>query len=43
MAKLMAVIRREYFERVRSKWFLFATVFGPVLIGLLMFLTTFLV
>ena len=38
MAKLMAVIRREYFERVRSKWFLFATVFGPVLIGLLMFL-----
>ena len=38
MDKLMAVIRREYVERVRSKWFLLATVFGPVLIGLLMFL-----
>lgn len=38
MGKLMAVIRREYLERVRSKWFLFATVFGPILIGLLMFL-----
>ncbi len=38
MGKLMAVIRREYLERVRSRWFLFATVFGPVLIGLLMFL-----
>ncbi len=38
MDKLMAVIRREYMERVRSKWFLFATVFGPVLFGALMFL-----
>ncbi len=38
MGKLMAVIRREYFERVRSRWFLIATVFGPVLIGALMFL-----
>lgn len=38
MGKLMAVIRREYLERVRSRWFLIATIFGPVLIGLLMFL-----
>ncbi len=38
MGKLMAVIRREYLERVRSKWFLIATVFGPVLFGALMFL-----
>ncbi len=29
MGKLMAVIRREYLERVRSKGFLIATVFGP--------------
>ncbi len=38
MNKLMAVIRREYFERVRSRWFLLATVFGPVLFGALLFL-----
>jgi len=38
MGKLMAVIRREYVERVRSKWFLIATIFGPVLFGALMFL-----
>jgi ABC-2 type transport system permease protein len=36
--KLMAVIRREYLERVRSKWFVIATLFGPVLFGALMFL-----
>jgi ABC-2 type transport system permease protein len=35
MAKLWAVISREYMERVRSKWFLFATIFGPVLFGAL--------
>lgn len=37
-SKLMAVIRREYLERVRSKWFVIATLFGPVLFGALMFL-----
>ncbi|MBY0490459.1 MAG: ABC transporter permease [Gemmatimonadaceae bacterium] len=37
-SKLMAVIRREYMERVRSKWFVIATLFGPVLFGSLMFL-----
>ena len=30
MAKLWAVIRREYIERVRSKWFLIGTFLGPV-------------
>jgi len=38
MAKLWAVIKREYLERVRTKWFLYATVFGPVLFAGLMFL-----
>lgn len=38
MDKLLAVIRREYLERVRSRWFLIATLFGPVFFGLLMFL-----
>ena len=37
MDKLLAVIRREYLERVRERWFVLATVFGPVLFGLLMF------
>ena len=30
MAKLWAVIRREYIERIRSKWFLIGTFLGPV-------------
>ncbi|MGV3709203.1 MAG: ABC transporter permease [Gemmatimonas sp.] len=38
MDKLFAVIRREYLERVRSRWFLIATLFGPVFFGMLMFL-----
>jgi ABC-2 type transport system permease protein len=38
MGKLFAVIRREYLERVRSRWFVIATLFGPVLFGALMFL-----
>jgi ABC-2 type transport system permease protein len=29
MAKLWAIIKREYLERVRSKWFLIATFLGP--------------
>ena len=29
-SRLMAVIKREYVERVRTKWFIFTTVFGPV-------------
>ena len=38
MGKLFAVIRREYLERVRSRWFLIATLFGPVFFGALMIL-----
>ena len=30
MAKLWAVFKREYLERVRSKWFLIGTLLGPV-------------
>jgi ABC-2 type transport system permease protein len=30
MAKLWVILRREYRERVRTKWFIFATVFGPL-------------
>ena len=29
-SKLVAVIKREYLERVRTKWFIISTVFGPV-------------
>ena len=28
--KLMAVIKREYVERVRTKWFIITTLFGPI-------------
>jgi ABC-2 type transport system permease protein len=38
MAKLWAVFKREYLERVRTRWFVFATVFGPVIFGLMLFL-----
>ena len=38
MDKLLAVIRREYMERVRTKWFLVATIFGPLFFGALMIL-----
>src|SRR5687767_651994 len=33
MAKLWAIIKREYLERVRTKWFIFATIFGPLFFG----------
>lgn len=36
MAKLWAVIKREYIERVRTKWFIIATMFGPLLFAALM-------
>jgi ABC-2 type transport system permease protein len=35
MGKLRVVTKREYLERVRTRWFLVATVFGPVLFGAL--------
>ena len=33
MAKLWAIIKREYLERVRTRWFVIATVFGPLFFG----------
>lgn len=35
MAKLIAIIKREYLERVRSKWFLLSTVLGPIFFGVI--------
>lgn len=42
MDKLMAVIKREYLERVRTKWFIISTVFGPVFMVLIMVVPGFL-
>ena len=33
MAKLWAIIKREYLERVRTRWFLITTIFGPIFFG----------
>lgn len=33
MGKLGVVIRREYLERVRSRWFIFASILGPLFFG----------
>ena len=38
MRKFRAVFAREYLERVRTKWFIVATVFGPLLFGALFLL-----
>lgn len=38
MAKLWAVFKREYIERVRTRWFVFATIFGPVIFAIMLFL-----
>lgn len=38
MGKLFAVIRREYLERVRNKWFVIVTIFGPVFFAAIMIL-----
>jgi ABC-2 type transport system permease protein len=38
MNKLWAVVQREYLERVRTRWFVLATVFGPIVFGTLMYL-----
>ena len=43
MARLWAVIKREYLERVRTKWFVFATVFAPVLMTALLILPIWLI
>jgi ABC-2 type transport system permease protein len=38
MQKLWAVVEREYLERVRTRWFVLATIFGPIVFGTLMYL-----
>ncbi|MGH9258611.1 MAG: hypothetical protein ACRD08_01745, partial [Acidimicrobiales bacterium] len=38
MHKVWAVIRREFIERVRSKWFWVSALLGPVFFAALMFL-----
>jgi len=38
MKKLLVVLEREYMERVRTRWFLVATIFGPVFFGAILFL-----
>ncbi len=42
MGKLWAVIKREYIERVRNKWFIVVTVFGPVFFAAIMVLPAYL-
>jgi ABC-2 type transport system permease protein len=42
MGKLWAVIKREYLERVRNKWFVVVTVFGPVFFLVIMILPAYL-
>lgn len=42
MAKLWAVIKREFLERVRTKWFIIVTIFGPVFFGVIMVLPAYL-
>ena len=37
MDKLRVVFAREYLERVRTRWFLIATIFGPLVFGALIF------
>jgi len=34
MGKLLAIIKREYLERVRSKWYIFSTALGPIFFGI---------
>ncbi|MBX3174014.1 MAG: ABC transporter permease [Gemmatimonadaceae bacterium] len=38
MAKFWAVLKREYLERVRTKWFIIVTLFGPFFFGAIMVL-----
>ncbi len=38
MDRTWTIIRREYLERVRSKWFLISTVIAPLLFGLILVL-----
>jgi ABC-2 type transport system permease protein len=40
--KIWVVVRREFLERVRNKWFVIATVLGPVLMAVAIFLPVYL-
>jgi ABC-2 type transport system permease protein len=42
MAKLWAIIKREYLERVRSKWFIIATLVAPFVFGAMMIIPIYL-
>lgn len=42
MGKLWVVIKREYLERVRTKWFVFVTLFGPLFFATIMILPAYL-
>lgn len=41
MSNVWAVIRREYLQRVRSKWFIFTTIGAPILMAAAMVLPTY--
>lgn len=41
MAKLWTILKREYLERVRSKWFLIGTFLGPVFFGAIIIVPTY--
>ncbi len=38
LRKLLVVTKREYLERVRTKWFIIVTLFGPLFFGAIMIL-----
>jgi ABC-2 type transport system permease protein len=40
MGKFWAVFKREYLERVRTRWFIISTIFGPILLGAAMVIPT---
>src|SRR5688500_12765964 len=42
MAKLWAVIKREYLTRVQNKWFVISTIFVPIMLMVMMVLPAYL-
>ncbi len=40
MGKVLVVFKREYLERVRSRWFIVATLLGPVFLAAITILPT---
>ena len=38
MAKVITIAKREYMERVRSRWFILGTIFGPLFLAGIIFL-----